>query len=741
MSAAATARQEAPFIGLHYFDETSEDLFFGRDEQVRDLLAKLAASRFVTVIGSSGTGKSSLARAGLIPAIKAGFLTAFGPEWRIFTTHPGGSPIANLASAMEAVFATSGLELTLRRGPLGLIEAARQSGLRGNTNMLVIVDQFEEIFRYQREAKDRETAAAESISFIKLLLEAAKCAEPAIFVLLTMRSDYLGACAQFRDLPERINVGLYLIPRMRRDQLEDAIVGPAAVDGARFSPPLVQKLLNDAGEDPDQLSVLQHALLRTWMNWKALNPDEEPSAKEIGFGDYESTGGVFSGLDRHAEEIYLSLNGEERRLAEILFRCLTERDPSNNDIRRPTTIGVIAAVAGVGTDDVCRVANRFRGEGVSFLTPSAPAILKAETPLDITHESLIRKWRRLGASGESKGWVQTEAELREQYRYLVKRARRAHPNSEVLTGTDLEDGLTWRDHCLTAAWALRYEPAGDAFSLVSEYIKRSGEAHNRELAEAELRRRWQRISGYLTVLFALGFVAVTFSRNAMAHWILDSIGISRMAGGRLKKWSTEGFAATLVWAPYVATYLLVTTYGKQVLRRISYRTILEEVAAKARNRNSERHADSGRAAATPELIYAGFGRRLTAYLIDLIVFTGEILACMALSDDLDSMNWTDPNSVWFMWVAFAMDWIYQTWTISSRRQATLGMMATGIVATDIRGGRLSFARASARHFAKILSYYSVVGMFLPLWLEKKQALHDVIMRTVVARRRGAKPTI
>lgn len=476
MSAPAAVYKGVPFLGLHYFDEEHEHLFFGREEQLRDLLSKLKDSRFVTVIGSSGTGKSSLARAGLIPALRAGFFVAAGHYWRIAKTRPGSSPVHNLAQSMEDVFDAKGVEITLRRGPLGLIEAARQCGIGARDNLLIMVDQFEEIFRYQREAKNRQAAAEESSSFIKLLLEATAQTERAIFVLITMRSDYLGACAQFRDLPERINKGLYLIPRMRRDQLEEAITGPAAVAGANFSPPLVQRLLNDAGEDPDQLPVLQHALLRAWLNWKR----DEKNSLEINFGHYDATGGVRDGLDNHAEEIFGNLSIAEKRIAEVLFRCLTERDPSNNDIRRPCLLREVAEVGGLNVDDVRRVADAFRGEGVSFLTPTAPAEVDENTLLDITHESLIRKWYRLRGTREQKGWVQDEAELREQYRELAKRARRALAKGGVLTGGDLDAALEWRKHALKSSWALRYDPAADTFGIVTEYIERSETSRQRE---------------------------------------------------------------------------------------------------------------------------------------------------------------------------------------------------------------------------------------------------------------------
>jgi energy-coupling factor transporter ATP-binding protein EcfA2 len=233
MSVAFVAGTTMPFLGLHFYDEDDEPLFFGRDEQIRDALAKVAEARFVTVIGSSGSGKSSLVRAGVIPALRAGFITGAGASWRVVKSHPGQTPIHTLAEEIEHVLGGAGAETTLRRGPLGLVEAIGQAGIESDENVLVLIDQFEEIFRYQRDAPDRAQAAEEAAAFVKLLLEATARPAPSIYVLITMRSEYLGACAQFRDLPERINAGLYLVPRMRRDQLEEAITGPAGSSSRR----------------------------------------------------------------------------------------------------------------------------------------------------------------------------------------------------------------------------------------------------------------------------------------------------------------------------------------------------------------------------------------------------------------------------------------------------------------------------------------------------------------------------
>ena len=163
---------------------------------------------------------------------------------------PGDDPLGGLAQALGQPPDVIG------KSSLGLVEAARS--LDAGDKLLVIVDQFEELFRV-RQTGSEDSAAA----FVKLLLRAAFEDGAAVFVVLTMRTDYLGACTVFRGLPEVLNGGQYLIPRMTRDQFTESIEGPIAVGGAAITPQLVQRLLNDVGDDPDQLPILQHALMRT----------------------------------------------------------------------------------------------------------------------------------------------------------------------------------------------------------------------------------------------------------------------------------------------------------------------------------------------------------------------------------------------------------------------------------------------------------------------------------------------
>src|SRR5207237_9368197 len=187
--------------------------------------------------------------------------------------------------------------------------------------LLVVVDQFEEIFRFARASGD-QAYQNEAAAFVKLVLEASSQRELPIYVVLTMRSDYLGDCSQFWGLPEAVNESQYLIPRLTRDQLREAISGPVAVGGGAITPRLLNRLLNDVGDNQDQLPILQHALMRTWDFCETHHSNGEA----MGLEDYEAIGTMAEALSRHADEAYDELPDERsREIAEKLFKRLTEK--------------------------------------------------------------------------------------------------------------------------------------------------------------------------------------------------------------------------------------------------------------------------------------------------------------------------------------------------------------------------------------------------------------------------------
>jgi ABC-type dipeptide/oligopeptide/nickel transport system ATPase component len=211
---------EQPYPGLRPFDLGDEAFFFGREAQTRALREKLKVSRLIAVVGRSGCGKSSLVRAGLVPQLLQERGSDDTPSWRIATFRPQGRPMRELADAllrlkaemrlgpsdgdnaeMQALRA-SRMEAMLRRNSLGLVDAARELKLDAAAGLLIIVDQFEEIFRFEGV---RGSDADEATAFVRLLLAAVHAASPRVYVMLTMRLDFLGDCARFQGLPEALS--------------------------------------------------------------------------------------------------------------------------------------------------------------------------------------------------------------------------------------------------------------------------------------------------------------------------------------------------------------------------------------------------------------------------------------------------------------------------------------------------------------------------------------------------------
>lgn len=465
---------ENPYPGLRPFDVTESHLFFGRDQQVAELVRRLERNRFVAVLGVSGSGKSSLVRAGLIPALERGGVWEAGRRWRRVVTQPAGAPFESLAASLEE----AGLDASgLRESSYGLIRVARQ--LADDETLLAVVDQFEELFRYkdlqpvaEERLRTRDRQAAEAGEFVQLLLEASRH-HPPIYIVITMRSDYLGDCAEFRDLPETLNDCQYLVPRMTRQQRREAIEGP--LGRVPIAPSLVQRMLNEAGDEPDQLPVLQHALMRTWSQWRKADPNQ---TRSIGLEDYEAIGGFGNALDQHAEQL---LAGVSHEIAACVFKRLTARGRNNRERRDPATLDELDKVCGAVTPErktaVRTVINQFRGGDATFLRPHVGA-LKPDGYIDITHESLIRLWKRLRDQ-----WLPQEQLTAKTLIEVAEQARNWKAGKgELLAGLDFARVAAWdRERNKTAAWAQHYVD-GTTYNDVVEFVQKSrGKEHRRAL--------------------------------------------------------------------------------------------------------------------------------------------------------------------------------------------------------------------------------------------------------------------
>ncbi len=488
-----------PFVGLRPFERDEAMLFFGRDEQTLELLERLHEKRFLAVVGSSGCGKSSLVRAGLLSKLQAS--TAMSDRWRVVTLKPGSRPFVELAAALAVTLCDgSGIDVpafaeALRTGGLTpLLDTLAPVFESGDTSLLLLVDQFEELFRFGMQNGDaaRREEAAE---FVALLLGLARQTAFLAYVVVTLRSDFLGDCDAFRGLPEALNESQYLVPRLPRDKRQEAIEGPARLYGKRIAPRLVDRLLNDGGAAPDQLPVLQHALMRVW--------DATGDAAELDIEPYKAVGGLAEALSNHAKEALADLAPDDLSAAEKLFRALTTTDANNRQTRRPRTLAQLLEETGVERGSLVRVIDVFRGHGRSFLMPPPAVELADDTLVDISHESLIRQW------GTLRGWVEAEAEAGKIYRRLAEDSERyAVGKGSLLVERALEAARYWRRETLpTAAWAKRY---GGGFDATMAFL---AESEGRERRQIVLERA---VKATLAVLFLLISVLSFF---AVRQWL------------------------------------------------------------------------------------------------------------------------------------------------------------------------------------------------------------------------------
>lgn len=524
-----------PFPGLRPFRQDEDYLFFGREEQTMELLQRLGSHRLVAVVGTSGSGKSSLVRCGLLSELMGGKLLRAGASWQVAVTHPGGNPFGLLVEALleadiydrEQENVREQLLAAVSRSHFGLVETIKQARLGDKTNFLLVVDQFEEIFRFNEAGQLQQEVANE---YVSMLLESVAQSEVPIYVVLTMRSDFIGDCGKFEGLAEMVNRGEFLIPRLTREQYKRVIESPVKVVGGQIAPRLLQRLLNDLGQQPDQLPCLQHALMRTWTLWS-----EQGQTESLDLDDYQRVGRMSQALSLHADEVFDSLASDrQREISERIFQALTVQETENRGIRRPQRMDSLAKILEVPVEEIVPVIEAFRHPGVTFLMPGSDFKLTEKTIIDISHESLMRVWARL------RRWVEEEAQAVGIYRRLSESAA-LHGQGKAGLYRDPELGiaLAWRESRRpNQAWAERYHPgfAGAMQFLDASHQSRLAEeqameaARQRELeqarklAEVERQRAEiekqaaSRLRGLVASVAVVAVVAVIASVVAFAFW-------------------------------------------------------------------------------------------------------------------------------------------------------------------------------------------------------------------------------
>lgn len=479
-----------PYPGLRPFSQEESHLFFGREGQVDNVVKSLLKNRFIAVIGSSGSGKSSLIYCGVLSRVIS------KGAWNVIKTRPGSNPLENLFQAVSHVTADSTISdqnpVSLKEAITGLL---RTDHVKNNKSNVIVIDQFEELFRYSSMGGDTDVVL-ERKEYADYIVELANQDDLPVFIIITMRSDFIGECSRYQNFTKLINKSNYLIPRMSREDFKSVIEEPAKIFGSTIDENLVKRILEEVGDNQDQLPVLQHALMRTWNFWI----ENSSSEKSISISDYENIGGIDRALSDHANEAFDELKPFEKIVCEKVFRSLSEKGLDNKGVRRPGKVSSLAKISESSPEQVIKIINIFRAEGRSFLTPSYKIPIDENSVIDLSHEALMRIWDRLN------NWVDEESTAVGMYKRLADSAASYQVGKISLwRPPDLQLAINWRNkNNPNLAWAERHNPA---FERTIVFLNTSEEEYERE---ENNKLRLQKLRLRRTRLFAviLGSVAI-----------------------------------------------------------------------------------------------------------------------------------------------------------------------------------------------------------------------------------------
>ena len=503
--------ETCPYPGLRAFFTEERDWYFGREAHVDAMLTCLESGRFLAVVGSSGSGKSSLVFAGLIPALREGQLAgsrrddAGAPApWDVVSFHPGNEPIEELAAAIckaarrrEDPHLAGYIRAALDSGDLGLIEALRVAGLiETDREVLVYADQFEELFRFGE--KSSRAAQEKALRFARLLVAAAEQTGVRLHLLLSMRSEFIGECERFPGLPEIVSRSQFLTPRLSSKQLEQSLASPAAAVGWSVSPDALTAILNDCGTSPDQLPLAQHVLRRMWMR------AADDHRTELTLGDYDAVGGIRNSVAAHGNDILEKKLPQPAgpEVARVLFMVLCEQREDGPLVRRLTTREEAEAIAGENRALIPELIAAFGGDDPGF-------IREDKGWLDVRHEAVLRQWPKIAEwrirEAESEAWLRELSQATMDY-------EKAPETTELWRGNDLRGFEEWmRNEKPSKAWAERHSVWNwdaclhfiEASRTAAIRAKEEKEAQAREAREDKERRQ-------KNLLTSVGAVAAAF---------------------------------------------------------------------------------------------------------------------------------------------------------------------------------------------------------------------------------------
>jgi WD40 repeat protein/tRNA A-37 threonylcarbamoyl transferase component Bud32 len=454
--ARVTAEGICPFKGLASFEPVDADYFFGRERLVAELVARLVGAGFLGIVGPSGSGKSSVLRAGLLPALAGGVLPGSG-SWRRLLMRPGHRPLEELRRVLVSG-ATDPLAEAL-------------DALPADGRLLLAVDQLEELFTACRS--DAERAA-----FADALARAAADPRGRAVVVVALRADFYGRFAAYAGLAELLGANQVLVGPMQASELRRAIELPASRVGLRVEPELSDALVDDVEGEPGALPLLSTALLELW---------QKRQDDTLTLAAYRSSGGVQGAVARLAEGTYARIPDERKPIARAIMLRLVGESEAHEPVRRRAPLAELDLERDSWVTDV-----------LATLADSR-LITVGEGSVEVAHEALLREWPRLSE------WIEEDTEGRRLRRHITQAANEwstaGRDQSELYRGARLAAALDWStDH------------AFEMNELEREFVAESREASEQD--QKRVRRTNRRLRALLAgvaVLLAAALAGGAFA--------------------------------------------------------------------------------------------------------------------------------------------------------------------------------------------------------------------------------------
>jgi energy-coupling factor transporter ATP-binding protein EcfA2 len=564
----SATKPKQPYPGLRPFEPEEWSIFFGRETMIDDVIERLAAQRVVLIHGASGSGKSSLVRAGVLPKLARQHLR-HGVKWLTCAMRPSGGPLWNLARELARLEGrendfgrvTHIIRLFNKRGATLASVVNSLDGLE-DKRLCLLVDQFEELFRFERE-----TSREEAELFVDLLIGAiavddvssrdsnaipiTEACNANIHVAITMRSEFLGECARFSGFAEAINRTQYLVPRMRYETLLRAIRRPAQLYGGEITIELAERLVADVRGREDELPLIQHGLMLLWNAAATTTPGE---SIRLDVEQFEHAGGLTQLLSDHADHVMTAATPSKGSTdtVEQMFRALTDINAEGRAIRRPQSFGKLVAVCGISPGDLRKIIDAFREDGVSLLTPYFPAAIEDKTVIDISHEALIRCWNRI--ADPQNGWLGREFQDGLIWRSLLNDAKEFEiDRKHILSPAATTQRVKWFVE-RNSSWSERY---GGSWDLVRQLLQAS-----RRMAIRSTRIR-RLLMTPVIFLAAVAMVLLLLSKNLVVGSAIDFLAYLAAA-----------FMFVAAAFMFVLVILLIVDYSHQFIPSEHVRTRL-----------------------------------------------------------------------------------------------------------------------------------------------------------------------